>query len=79
MGIVLFDQETVRTTKCILNNSFSTPCLFGSYLTEPTSYPHRGQSTYLTRSCKEEVRKYPNALFSGISLFDGYLTERKYD
>jgi hypothetical protein len=77
MGMILFDWKTASTSKKVINKSFSMICLFDSYLTESTSYPHFGQGAYLTGKSLQVSKTYPNTLFSSISLLDGYLTEYK--
>jgi hypothetical protein len=75
MGIVLFDWKTTEVAKKGINSSFSKNCLFDGYLTEPTSYPHFSKTAYLTTGSLVALKTCPNVLFSGISLFDGYLTK----
>lgn len=49
--------------------------LFDGYLTESISYPHFMNAAYLTENCLAIPNLPKNAMFSGLSLFDGYLIE----
>lgn len=75
MNKFLIDWKTTRVRKYVINNSFSTSCLFDRYLTGTITYPHFGHMAYLTERIIAVSKTYLNPLFSSISLFDGYLTE----